>query len=1075
MAHDVDVGSMSVRSQGRLSGLITSGSYEPEILSSVTLPVHPTTTPSAVGAAGGPSNGSLLKYKHALLSQAVNPCMDLVALVSRDVDMSPSAGSAAGADPNAGLPPPPPGMSAARSQALMRMRMAARAKALAAAGIKPAEGGGTSGGSNGASPKVRKCASLRLSLWRMASVAGEQGARVWDVTISIPNRFEDVPGEEKELEDQSVDALSWSPDGLVLAIGVRVSRKLLQAQPIQRSERFVCLYALQDGQLIRIVPVPVTGAQESAFSSFAGMGWYKFASIERPVKAGSAEHVLSLLGPLPELVQNREDQEGKARQRQRLFQAMRDPKRPKAESDKKANELATSDPRGLGKQITEHPRALPDAVRPTAKVSSSSSQDREASVLCAWTPDEVFLFLDGTILLGSMKAHLSEQISTGSFDVRTGDVWVAGSRPHHDKLCINRISSYLQPSSPNFECLLHLRTISTFSYDLTTYCYDAAISMRSAYRTMHTDCIAPWNRRARLTAKRYATHLHSELMMLLATGYANDTMMSVLLGNDTLSENDLNKMKADVLSGFTTLESTATRCLAALQRLILVYEELKGCSLWVERYGLFFGAQHEGELNDAGERIGSILKNANDMARLTMRFVRMANQEHLAWSHFYRWWFFERTRQEALRDNKSPTDALAAAGADTAFNAVILGDFIRRGFDNLILESVLGIEMDASARGDEVEDDDDDEGEDNKSRINVQRRVPVPTEDGSTVPEVLEQADYRAKRGAWYRDEDLHAQIERSRKALQQPPNADDLFSTVGKKAPSPADVARLADEQALFLGPTHGLDERLRQHKAPAPKSLSEAIAATIALAAPLFCQMFSRWSTQHDFKSPASAPAQATQVTLLNTSVAPSRADGLFSDAKGERELDTTASLRSLLVTSRDEYRVAVVEHGQDGSCSLLIVVTPLFEEQQQRSDPLTGTTAVRIALGASHVHDFGFYSPDEMVLLLEKHAENDGETETILASVRVDSLALLPVHDVLDTQIKGNEAEQEVHAHRCVQLKGDGGRAKKLALNRSKEVCATLDDEGYLAYWDMVLQHRADEGGRVGQTEEQDGEMR
>ncbi|UZJ53480.1 hypothetical protein CBS101457_002800 [Exobasidium rhododendri] len=246
-----------------------SHTSKPVVLSTLQLPLHPSSSSSTE-----PSP----RYEHVLPSRGINPRMDLVALLSRDV-IAPSSASASMTSTSGVFAPPPPGMSAAANQARMKMMMMARARALALG-----KGGTLSQAAAAVEvPKVTRSASLRLSLWRMASMAGERGSRVWDVEIKTPDLFHDASDNVKELEDINVTAMTWSPEGRSIALTVQVTRRRVgetQSASNTRFNRFLMVYDLQDGKQQRIVRIPQDEA-ESSSAGLYGVEWCRLGSSSR--------------------------------------------------------------------------------------------------------------------------------------------------------------------------------------------------------------------------------------------------------------------------------------------------------------------------------------------------------------------------------------------------------------------------------------------------------------------------------------------------------------------------------------------------------------------------------------------------------------------------------------------------------------------------------------------------------------------------------------------------------------------------------------------------------------------------
>jgi len=253
--------------QGNGQKLDFGHSTKPVVLSTIQFPLRPSTT--------SPKDSSA-KYHHILTSKAINPRMDLVAILSRDV--APSSAVATGgsaSNPSALFGPPPPGMSAAANQARMKMMMMARARALAAGGKAP-----PAMVAQAEVPKVTRSASLRLSLWRMASMAGEQGSRVWDVDVKVPDLFKDAGKDIKELENMNVTAMQWDPNGRSIALAIQATRSRVEVTPDSRYKRFLIIFGMQDGKQQRVIQVPSDDEKSSSVGLY-GMEWCDLDSTSR--------------------------------------------------------------------------------------------------------------------------------------------------------------------------------------------------------------------------------------------------------------------------------------------------------------------------------------------------------------------------------------------------------------------------------------------------------------------------------------------------------------------------------------------------------------------------------------------------------------------------------------------------------------------------------------------------------------------------------------------------------------------------------------------------------------------------
>ncbi|PWN36557.1 uncharacterized protein FA14DRAFT_175867 [Meira miltonrushii] len=446
------------------------------------------------------------------------------------------------------------------------------------------------------------------------------------------------------------------------------------------------------------------------------------------------------------------------------------------------------------------------------------------------------------------------------------------------------------------------------------------------------------------------------------------------------------------------------------------------------------------------EAIRTILEKLKLITREAIRLTRLLGKEHIAWTHFYRFWMYERVRQEAVRDSKAIPEAVAGAGVgDFPYNAMLLVQFFERGFYNRSIESLLNISMDAKTRGDEVEDDDEEDGEESRSRAAVPAKA-LPKEPVDTLHRNNnEEDDVMLDTGKpWYRDAKLHGKIEETISTLKEDPKADELFCTLGKKTPSSSDFAKLSEGTNLHIGPTHGLAKKDKTSAVALP-SLKDVMVECISIASPLFYHALANWAPHN------SAVDESKWQPLLSlepdSTMADGRNDSVQSSAKPLQDILAPTNLSPLIrqhiSASHSDRRIAFVRETNEGLASLMIAVSTSQADEN--------LLIANVKLGEKvKALDLSFYSAEEIFLLLQ-----EGE-ETMLVSLQLDDLSFNP------TKTKGEQlALQPMQPRRHINLtKRGGGNAKKLSLNKRKEVCATLDDEGHLTYWDLVQQESQDE---------------
>jgi hypothetical protein len=1044
-----------VAGHGEVSVMATN---VPEILSSVKLPLKPNVTPSATGF-----DQSEKLYRHVLPLRAVNPRMDLVAIVSRDINNQTTGAQSS----QAGLPPPPAGLSAARSQALMRMRMAARAKALAAAGL-PAEADPNGASAASGTLKVARCATLRLSLWRMASVAGEQGTRVWDIAISIPERFEEAVQNVQELEDMRIEGSCWSPDGLTLALIVTVIRRdaaSTSRADVRRHERFACLYALHDGKRLSVVPIG-----GSASEVCTSLEWCTIRTAHTRRTPGSADHLMHSMEPLPSLKpQGAQDQESKSKQRQRMFHTFNKKDKGKEGNDKKAEDLIADDPRGLGKAILEHPRyvtpVIGQSLPPSANDLSADDADDSLSntLLQACFSNGIHLLLDGTFYLGKVDLSYLGSLVDSSFDELSGSLRTVCLRSDGSARGFRfpHVQMHMLPHRPSFSSLRQLTILSTHSFNLVTYAHDAVVQLRTNYKELHEECIAPWNRQSRVTSRRYATDLSSEMIMLLCAGHANDTMQLLLLGNEALSEKDLRRMARNTSTHYDGLIRTARNLINSLQRLLIVFEEVNGCTAWHEQFGILFGLPATADLVESQKEIASILQSVSALARQSAFFVRDAKQEATAWKHFYTWWMYERARQEALRDKKSPAEAIAAAGGEISYDVVLLLEFLRRGFENVILEQILDITLDAKTRGTEVEDDDEEEDEEDAGRG---RLIDARQGRGANA-EKFHQADQSDKNSwdietpdkFWFQSANLGTHLQTTAEELAAPPTLTSHLMTRDRRPPNLDDLSDLYDGRAgLYAGPSSNLRLRLTRSGQFDAQASTHLMRQVIEAASRTFVSAFSRW-TQHvdvDKSQGDISDDRAPDILTVPLPFVKGKTETLESLAgmaaeRSDAQTDNGILLRVSMDAADSEQRIAFCLCDEDSSMHQSIVIV------KRHLDVQGHTQIARLGFAeGEEVRNLDFFTIDEVAILLF----NTKLATTKLVTLRIDEIA----YDDSGECLSLKRADLKLaHYSRVVTLDDTQlGGAGFLSTNKFKDACATLDDQGHLTYWDMVLQQSTQE---------------
>lgn len=1025
---------------------------EPVALSVVPLPVHPPATN------GSGSTAKEERYRHVLGVKAINPHKDLVALVSRDLSPT-SASNDASAEAQAGLAPPPPGISAAASQKLMRMRMIARAKALAAQKGLTSSSEATNSASSSV-PKLTQAAPLRLSLWRMASVTGQQGERVWDIHLCVPNTFMDLEAEsDKELEDISAEALTWSPDGEVLSVIIRVVRRFIGIRK-QRQQRFVSLHSLQDGKQVHLVPLPKS-SRGTQLSCASHLQWHATDVSLSDQNDGTALHLLSLLDPLPSLAQNKNDKDQKARNRQRMFHHMRDNRRQQNDNDSKAQDIQRTDGRGKGGVLLEYPRRFSLGSPSEDNKTEDRSGRAKATVLTFVDEDGIHALFNASFYLGCLPLPEGSQVHAADWGSLGNGVMTV--RKNGPEVQFGAVHLCFTESSEKTMALLYLSELVSASYQLLTYGHDAIMAMREVYRNMHTDAIADWNRRNRTNTKKYATHMPSEYMILLTTGVANDVTMSILLGNDAGSENDLKKSRNSTASSLGRIEHLAIGLTQSIQRALVIFDEMVGCEQWHERFGEFFGDEKH---PSAAQVLATIVTKLREMVQAALEVANLASQERTAWHHFYTWWMYERSKQESLRDEKGiqePPESLS-------YNVVLLSSFIQRGFSNVKLEHLLGITMDAKTRGTEIEDDEEEEDTSGitpmhgaQSTTPSQRHVHTSLLSEGTSNDAI---DLPSDHSPWYRNQQLAGHIAAVKEKLREPPKVRDQPKGA-QQPPSPLDITYITLTSELHYGPTAGASKR------PAQNGLEEvclvdSLYEIVSGASSLFRDAFGRWMPRVSQVADDTQSVDLTDNPMLLRSehlgshaTTPLSAEG--SQISAPFEGPRGVLLRTTYNSVKREHLIGTVTQNEEGHVVLNIYKrnTPTHLHDQS-------VQVAKIDIGSAddaHIFDLQFYSSTEVVLLFHISSPTSDHSPlpdslfladnvlplTVLASIRLDELTFDDVHN------SAHFAQAVVPYRRAIRETGQLGHgATQLACNQTKDVCATMNEDGEvctLVYWDMV----------------------
>jgi hypothetical protein len=708
---------------------------------------------------------------------------------------------------------------------------------------------------------------------------------------------------------------------------------------------------------------------------------------------GSAAYILKRLKALPDTSQFTEEKDTKARQRQRAFNAMRNTSQKQGEEDRKLKDEMLSDTENWSTCLLDFPRS--DGVN-----SSDEEMNRNGTpvaVLCAWEGHRLHLFLDGSIYLGSIA--VGEQIHSVNIVSRSGHLSLCTARD--GGMILQTMSTGLDHESVRFSTLLHLQSLSTQAFDLLTYFYDGIVDIRNLYRTTHINCITPWFKKGKSIEIKYSTHFQTEMQMLLLTSSANEAITSLLVGNETMTEGDLNKIKTEIASAWIKAEALFESVFQALQRIDIVFEEVRGCWLWQERYAAFLPNSQ----GHAIEKIASLVSQSQQQALTSLRHVQ---QEMRCWSQFYNWFKYERVRQEAIRDQ------VAEPKLDISFDVVLIAGFLKRGFVNHHLEASIGIVLDRKTRGTFVENDEEEEEEKDEEAAGIDQ-------DES---KLMGQSISHQQAEAMGSKKDIsHNDLLEMQKQMREIPD------TAGKStiaAPSQADISCLVSSPFILTGPSKGLHER--QHlSASGTTNIFAVIKELLKSSSALFSQAFASYVSQ-DYKISKFDVA-------IDSPLTPLRSNALLSVARqgGSAEAEVHQSSGSHLVRSCFDQAAGqqwLIGTCQEGDHSIITIV----------AHTLALNTVKKASIQCQgRIVDIGFYSSHEVVVLLQD------DKVTRMLSFSLESL------DFTSSQA----ALKLMPTQRCYDMVSDqaGAGALQLSLNHAKDVAATLDNKGMLIYWDFV----------------------
>lgn len=697
---------------------------------------------------------------------------------------------------------------------------------------------------------------------------------------------------------------------------------------------------------------------------------------------------------LPEIANLLEEKEAKNKQRQRAMNAMRGGSQKQQAVDLKIDEIMQNKTDGESINLLKHPYSKKGVH--TNRAEGMDVITASLNIICVYDAREVHLFLEANIYLGSI--YVDDTIQAVDLHPFTKDLLLTCGRVQDSSIRCQILTTALNSANDRYSSVLYLVSLSTMSYHLLTYAHDALVDVRNLYRSTHINCITPWIQKGKIIERKYSTHFSSEMQMLLLTSTANEAITSILVGNETMTEGDLSKLRAEVASAWNKMEVLIDAILQAMQRMSIVWNEVKGCCSWRERYGDFLKEE------DA-VAITKVLSLISQMQKQCFALLRHAQQESKCWNHFYRWFKFERTRQEALRDQ------VPEPKSDVAFDVLLIADFLKRGFVNYAFEGAIGIVLDKKTRGTFVEDEDEELQEDSVIE-QAGESLEVESGDGIGAESIVAQGRNLHKQSKETLEEVMMARL----KELQEPPK---LAVLKKKSAPSPQDVSQMRRCPYILTGSIAGLSTR-QTNPTKAVVDMMKGLKEMLKISSNLFSKAISRFAIQQEPRHYLEMEP-GTSLSALRSDALRSTSEAMDKGENGDR------IIRSLFDEESSRHYLLGSRGTPEGNSHLIIIIT-------DRTNAMTQKVEIECQ---GQVVDVNFYSREEVIVLLF-----DGQ-KTSFASFRFDETTF-------NTSSGGT-----IMAQRCYNLQqGDESqRPTQLALNHAKEVAATLDEQGRLVYYDLV----------------------
>ncbi|PWN40788.1 hypothetical protein IE81DRAFT_325248 [Ceraceosorus guamensis] len=1001
-----------------------------------------------------PATGSGVKapqWRHHLCKDAIAPTMDVVLMLS-----SASASDA----PAAPLNP----QAAARAR-MLAMQAARR-------GLPPPA---TPGGHS-----LLREGQMKASLWR----CGDEAQQVWSVDLTLAKIWK--AGTKGEVKHE-IPGMTWSPDGRRFAVLHRLV--LVDAgdegkASTQHPRRFITVHRVSDGYREVLYELPPTSLAVQQ-PTMGGCVWTSSTLKHKAPSAGfpslpkltaPVDPALSSTGPAVRLMPH---------------QLAAANARAAANASGLASEQPISDVRGIGPALHALPyihleESKDRLVRNTEEGTStamytaardkaaqrrkcfSDEEDVDVSMLVTWTNDRLDFLLEGSAYLGALELasptsstmHGTEpqQILSAALSANLQHLHLVVRKPvqleAEEQIVLTQYQLPLQiqtsgsaPLVRNLSPLLGpacvLAKLSADLHALSTQVLAHLHFIRTTYSTMRTHA-ATWQSHCRTVSEQFYSRpdaptragLERDMMLLLTTGRVTDALDHLLAGNEGLTQGVLDKMKDEMLRAADKLaEDFGKDVSQAAERMLVTYEEVKGCVTWTTRFGAL--------LSDSAAITTEIDANIVLLQMALKRCLkaqREAECEGLAWEEFFNWWNVERDRQDRLRR------AEGGEAAKPHHDALTVAELIRRGFVSPTLDHTLyGVPLPTQPQ----DFSDRREAAPDTASLAASHSPDSAVELlAATRARIGSEETYQARPG------DLRSRLRRLRERL----NTFAEASTTGGNA------AHRSDAPMLFAGPSTHVPPLLQDSSTSA--SLTTLFETVLKSSSKLFSEALERTMS---YSQPRSSSSFAGESLFSSSSMVSAR-DHHSTHASSQASCgallvrETLLEGTAMMGTDAPEFLLVASSRpgGADGAFSELHVTASTIS---QSSTPTDGprsypqTAFISCALGASSiVLDFDWYGQLLIALV---------STESALATRR--QLLIWRPRDVWRefnsaASVRG-DALQQVKPIASITLDGPDSRASRLSLNRFKSTAAIFSEpesaalgtteagqQTQVSYWDL-----------------------